>query len=84
MLRTTILVSDLSGYEIDAKDAAQLIIRYADPRRGGVVLDVAAAEVEHLAERGGQAHGGSRPRGDLGPLIRVCGARSADNVPPRS
>ena len=46
MARRTIYVSDLTGKEIDEKDAAQVIIRYADARRGQVVLDVNASEVE--------------------------------------
>jgi hypothetical protein len=61
--RKTILVSDLSGEEIELKDAAQLIIRYTDARRGQIVLDVSAAEVEDLAERGTkQGRRGRRPR----------------------
>jgi hypothetical protein len=63
MSRKTILVSDLSGQEIKGKDAAQLIIRYSDARRGQIILDVAAAEVEDLAERGQpQARRGRKPR----------------------
>jgi hypothetical protein len=63
MSRRTILVSDLSGEEIDPKDSAQLIIRYSDARRGQVVLDVNAAEVEHLAVQGQrQARRGRKPR----------------------
>jgi hypothetical protein len=67
MARRTILVSDLTGKEIEAKDAAQLIIRYADGRRGQVVLDVSAAEVKDLAERGQpQARRGRKPRAQAG------------------
>ena len=63
MARKQILVSDLSGEEIDAKEAAQVIIRYADARRGQIVLDVNASEVENLAERGQrQARRGRKPR----------------------
>ena len=63
MSRRTILVSDLSGEEIDPKDAVQVVIRYSDARRGQVVLDVNAAEVEYLAERGQrQARRGRKPR----------------------
>ena len=42
MARKTIIVSDLSGKEIDDKDAAKVTITYADARRGQVVLDVNA------------------------------------------
>jgi hypothetical protein len=63
MARRTVLVSDLSGEEIDAKDAAQVIIRYSDARRGQVILDVNATEVEDLASRGQrQARRGRKPR----------------------
>jgi sugar/nucleoside kinase (ribokinase family) len=63
MARKQILVSDLSGEEINPKDAVQLIIRYADARRGQVVLDVNAGEVEDLAARGQrQARRGRKPR----------------------
>lgn len=51
MWRKTIVVSDLSGKEIDG-GGAQVIIRYRDGTRGQVVLDVAVAEVEELAARG--------------------------------
>jgi hypothetical protein len=40
MARRTILVSDLTGTEIDERNAAQVVIRYSDARRGQVVLDV--------------------------------------------
>lgn len=52
MARKVVLVSDLSGEEIDLKDAAVVTIRYADARRGQVVLDVNASEVEDLARKG--------------------------------
>jgi hypothetical protein len=50
--RKTIYVSDLTGKEIDEKDSATVTIRYADARRGQVVLDVNASEVEDLARKG--------------------------------
>jgi hypothetical protein len=63
--RKTIFVSDLSGEEIRAKDAAQVIIKYQDARRGQVVLDVNADEVEDLARKGmKQARQGRRPSAD--------------------
>jgi hypothetical protein len=61
--KKTIFVSDLTGREIDTKDAATVTIRYADARRGQVVLDVNAAEVDDLASKGQkQARRGRRPK----------------------
>jgi hypothetical protein len=63
MARKTIFVSDLTGKEIDAKNAATVIIKYADARRGQVVLDVNANEVDDLAAKGQkQARRGRRPK----------------------
>ena len=65
MARRTIFVSDLTGKEIDEKNAATVTIRYADARRGQVVLDVNADEVEDLARKGTrQARRGRRPKAD--------------------
>jgi hypothetical protein len=63
--KRTILVSDLTGNEIDDKNAAQVVIKYADARRGQVVLDVNADEVEDLARKGRrQARRGRRPKSE--------------------
>jgi hypothetical protein len=63
MARRTIIVSDLTGKEIDAKDSAQVVIRYSDARRGQIVLDVNANEVDDLASKGQkQARRGRRPK----------------------
>jgi hypothetical protein len=63
MAKRTILVSDLTGKEIDERNGAQVVIRYADARRGQVVLDVNASEVEDLASKGQrQARRGRRPK----------------------
>jgi hypothetical protein len=65
MAKRTILVSDLTGKEIDERDAATVTIRYADARRGQVVLDVNASEVDDLASSGQkQARRGRRPKSD--------------------
>ncbi len=65
MARKTIIVSDLTGKEIEAKDAAKVTITYADARRGQVVLDVNASEVEDWASRGTrQARRGRRPKSE--------------------
>jgi hypothetical protein len=52
MARKVVLVSDLTGKEIDPSDSAVVTIRYADARRGQVVLDVNASEVDELARKG--------------------------------
>jgi hypothetical protein len=66
MARKTIFVSDLSGDEINERDAAQLIINYADARRGRIVLDVNAREVDDLAAKGTkQARRGRRPKASV-------------------
>jgi hypothetical protein len=63
MARKTIFVSDLTGRTIDERDAATVTIRYADARRGQVVLDVNAAEVDDLAAKGTkQARRGRKPK----------------------
>jgi hypothetical protein len=63
MARKTILVSDLTGKEVDEKDAARVTITYADARRGQIVLDVNAGEVDDLARRGTrQARRGRKPK----------------------
>lgn len=65
MAKKTIFVSDLSGKEIDEKEAAQVVIRYADARRGQVVLDVNAEEVADLARKGQrQARRGRKPKSE--------------------
>jgi hypothetical protein len=63
MARKTIFVSDLTGKTIDEKEAATVTIRYADARRGQVVLDVNANEVADLASKGvKQARRGRKPK----------------------
>jgi hypothetical protein len=63
MARRTIIVSDLTGREIDERNAAQVVIRYSDARRGQVVLDVNADEADDLARKGQkQARRGRRPK----------------------
>jgi hypothetical protein len=62
--RRTIFVSDLSGKEINEKDAATVTITYADARKGVVRLDVNASEVEDLAKKGTQQkRRGRKPTG---------------------
>jgi hypothetical protein len=65
MARKTVLVSDLSGNEIPDGKGAQVVIKYHDSRRGQVVLDVNADEVEDLASKGQrQARRGRRPKSE--------------------
>ena len=65
MAKKTIFVSDLTGKEIDEKDAATVTIRYSDARRGQVHLDVNASEVDDLAAKGTkQARRGRKPKGN--------------------
>lgn len=61
--RKTIYVSDITGKPIDEKNAATVTIRYADARRGQIVLDVNADEVADMAEKGTkQARRGRKPK----------------------
>jgi hypothetical protein len=63
MARKTILVSDLTGKEIDDRNAARLVITYADARRGQVTLDVNMDEIADLASKGTQTkRRGRRPK----------------------
>lgn len=65
MAKKTVLVSDLTGVEIAAKDAATVTITYADLRRGSVRLDVNASEVDDWAAKGvKQARRGRKPKAD--------------------
>jgi hypothetical protein len=63
MARRTIIVSDITGREIAENQTAQVVIKYADARRGQVVLDVNADEVNDLASKGTkQARRGRKPK----------------------
>jgi hypothetical protein len=63
MARKTVLVSDLSGKEIPDRDAAKLTITYSDARKGQIVLDVLASEVDDFASKGTkQARRGRKPK----------------------
>jgi hypothetical protein len=60
-----ITVSDLSGREVPANAGARVVIRYGDARRGQVVLDVLADEVEDLAKKGTrEGRRGRRPKAE--------------------
>jgi hypothetical protein len=66
MARKQIVVSDFSGTEIsDEKQSVQVVLRYADGRRGQVVADahVDDALVKQIAKAGRQqARRGRRPK----------------------
>jgi hypothetical protein len=60
--KKTVLISDLSGETIEDGAGATITIKYADARRGQIVLDVKAEEVRELAAKGRkQARRGRRP-----------------------
>ena len=52
MARRLIYVSDLTGKQINERDAATVTISYSDARKGVVRLDVNASEVEDMASKG--------------------------------
>jgi hypothetical protein len=63
MAKKTVFVSDLTGEPIDDGSYVQVILNYRDARRGRVVLDANAADVEDLARRGQkQARRGRKPK----------------------
>ena len=65
MARKTVLVSDVTGAEIAEGKGAQVVIKYHDSRRGQIVLDVNADEVDDLARKGQrQARRGRRPKSE--------------------
>ena len=52
-MKETILKSDFTGEVIDAEnDRAEVTIKYSDARRGVIVLDAKAHEVEEWASKG--------------------------------
>jgi len=63
--RKTIFVSDFSQKEIpDEKQSVQVVLRYADGRRGQVVADAHVDDevVKQIARVGKQARRGRRPK----------------------
>lgn len=63
MARKTVLVSDLSGAEIEDGKGARVTITFQDARRGTVVMDVTDAEAEEMGRKGRkQARRGRRPK----------------------
>jgi hypothetical protein len=63
MARKTVLVSDLSGEEIEEGKGAKIRINFEDARRGNYELDVSAEEAVELGRKGRQvARRGRRPK----------------------
>lgn len=63
MARKTVFVSDLSGDPIDEGKGATVTIKFADARKGTIVLDVTDAEADELGRKGRkQARRGRRPK----------------------
>jgi hypothetical protein len=58
-----VAATDRHRSRLDEKNAATVTIKYADARRGQVVLDVNASEVDDLAVKGTkQARRGRKPK----------------------
>jgi hypothetical protein len=65
MAKKTVLVSDLSGGEIEEGKAAKIRITFDDARRGSYELDVTSDEGYELGRKGRQvARRGRRPKTD--------------------
>lgn len=63
MARKTVFVSDLSGDPIDEGKGATITIKFADARKGTIVLDVTDAEADELGRKGRkQARRGRKPK----------------------
>lgn len=65
MARKTVFVSDLSGDPISEGKGATLTIKFADARKGTIVLDVTDHEADELGKSGRkQARRGRKPKGE--------------------
>jgi len=65
--RKTVLVSDLSGEEIEEGKGATVTIKFEDARKGSIVMDVTASEAEAMGAKGRkQARRGRRPKSEGG------------------
>jgi hypothetical protein len=77
MARKTVLVSDLSGQEIEDGKGATVTINFRDARRGTIVLDVTDAEAEKMGKNGRkQGRRGRRPRGSGSKPIEGVGTNT--------
>jgi hypothetical protein len=65
MARKTVLVSDLSGQEVEDGKGARITINFDDARKGTIVIDATAEEAEELGRKGRrQARRGRRPKAE--------------------
>ena len=65
MARKTIVVSDLTGKDLDPRDAVRITVSFSDARRGHYVLDAHPEdpEVQNLIAKGRrQARRGRKPK----------------------
>lgn len=63
MARKTVLVSDLSGEEIQDGQGAKVRISFEDARRGSIEMDVTADEAKAIGAKGRQvARRGRKPK----------------------
>lgn len=63
MARKTIMVSDLSGEEVEEGKGATVTFKFSDARKGTIVLDVTDEEGEEMGRKGRkQARRGRRPK----------------------
>lgn len=63
MAKKTVLVSDVSGAEIEDGKGASVTINFHDVRRGTIVMDVTDQEAEEMGRKGRkQARRGRRPK----------------------
>lgn len=60
MARRTVLISDLTGNEIETP--AKVTVTYEDARLGSVVLDVDVSEVQDLTSKGRKQGRRGRPK----------------------
>ncbi len=58
MARKTVVVSDLSGAEIQKGKGAQVTIKFNDARKGTIVVDVTDSEAEQMERKVGDRLGG--------------------------
>jgi hypothetical protein len=61
MARKTVLVSDISGEEIEEGKGATVTIKFEDARKGTIVIDATAAEAEKMGAKGRRQSRRGRP-----------------------
>jgi hypothetical protein len=64
--RKTVLVSDVSGKEIPEGEGATVTVKFADARKGTIVMDVTNEEGQEIGRNGRkQARRGRPPKASL-------------------